>query len=632
MQRSALRLAGTIGTIAVAGGSMVLLGWLFDLRVLTRPVAVAASMKPNTAVAIVLAGVSLRLLVNGTHTWLAAAIGFCLSLLGLATLGQDVSGWDLGIDQLLFADTNPASTSAPGRMAPATAFCFIALGLALSTAARRAPVWLTQAPAVAVMLVAAAASVGHTYGVNALYGIGPYTTMAVHTAPLLFVVALGVLCSQPDRGVMAPAFSAEMEGTMTRRFLLAGTAVPLILGFVVLTGERAGVYGAEFSAALMAIGTIIVLSIVIWANAGSLERLRTGSAAALRTANETLEYQVARQTKTLAQREKEFRLVVEEAHESFVAMDARGRIVEVNGRTEDMFGWPRADLIGHMVSERLIPARHREAHHQGLRRFAESGEGPVLDREIEIEAVRHDGREFPVALTISAVWLDDEWRFNAFIRDLTETRAAAQQLENTVRDREALLVEVHHRVKDNLQVISSFLRLQSRAIQDSAVIDALRQNEERVKSMALLHEHAYSPDHPGRVDFGQHLRRLAAALLQTYTANDGRITITSEVDLPLLEVDKAVPLNLLVNELMASALTRACADGRTGRISVQISRRSEMAVLSFKDDGIGFAGLQGRPAGSTGLEIIEGLSQQLGGRGHFRQDGGTEFTLEFRPA
>ncbi|MBI4886054.1 MAG: PAS domain S-box protein [Acidobacteria bacterium] len=425
-QQAALRFAKVAGTMAVAGGSMVLVGWLFDVRALTRPFAVAANMKANTAVGMTLAGISLRVLVGGARTRVAALVGLGLALLGLVTLSQDVTGWDLGIDQLLFTDTDPVSAFPPGRMAPATAFCFVALGLALAAAANRARVSLTQAPAIAVLLVSGAAIVGHAYDVNALYGIGPYGPIALHTAPLLLLLALGVLCSRPDRGVMSPIVSAEMEGAMTRRFLVTGAAFPLLLGWVVLAGDRAGMYRTEFSIALMVLGTVIVSAIVIWANAGSLERLRKEADSALRKANETLEYQVARQTKELASREKAFRLIVEEAHEGFMAVDSRGRIIEVNRRTEDMFGWPRADLIGHLVGDRLVPARYREAYQEGLRRFAESGEDLVFDREIEVEALHRDGHELPVALAISAVWFDNQWRFNAFIRDLSEVRTAAR--------------------------------------------------------------------------------------------------------------------------------------------------------------------------------------------------------------
>lgn len=631
LHQRALRVARAAGTIAVVAGSAVLLGWLLDVPILTRPLDVAASMKANTATAILLSGIALRALLDDRYTRIATVIGLCISVLGLATLGQYVFGWNLGIDQFLFADTDLVATSAPGRMAPATAFCLIALGLALTSTASHAPAWLTQTPALAVVLVSAAASIGYLYDINALYGIGVYTAMAVHTASLLLLLALGILCSRPARGLMAPIISPEIEGTMTRQFLLAGAAVPLALGWLVLTGEGTGLYRVEFSVGLMVMGTMGVLSVVIWAGAGSLQRLRTESESKLRAANDTLEYQVARQTKELARREKEFRLVVEEAHDGFLAMDSKGRILEINGRTEDMFGWPRSELVGRDAGETIIPPRYREAYRQWLKTLSGVG-GPVLDEEVRARALHRDGHELPVALAISAVWFDDEWRFNAFIRDLTQAKAAEQQLKNAVSAKEALLKEVHHRVKNNLQVISSFLRLQARATRDPAAADALRQSEERVLSMALLHENLYRADDVGRVDFAQYLSRLATELLRTYAGENGRITMATASNLPDLEIDRAVPLGLLVNELVTNALKHAFAGDRKGRVSVDVSRQSGVAILTVKDDGVGFQGRRDDPAQSIGLEIIDALSRQLGGVGRFRQDAGTEFTLEFPAA
>jgi len=629
LHRRAVRFATAAGTFGALGAGVVLLGWVFDIAVLKQPLPAAASMKPNTALALLLTGVSLRLFASGRHARVTAALGLGVSLLGLVTLGQDLLGRNLGIDQLLFADTDAAGTSAPGRMAPATALCLMALGMALATGANQAPAWLTQAPSIVAMLVSAAAALGYAYDINALYGAGPYTTMAVHTASILLLLSLGVLCARPALGIMAPAFSSEMEGSMTRRFLLAGFLVPVLLGWFLLQAQRAGLHRPEFSVALMALLTVILLSIVIWRNAGTLGRLRTASESALRSANEGLEYEVARQTKELARREREFRLVVEEAHEGFVAMDSTGRIVELNSRTESMFGWSRDDIMGRHVSDVLIPPRYREAHRLGLRGFVAGGEGTVLDREIEIEALHRDGHEFPVMLTISAVWFDDQWRFNAFIRDLTQPKAAEELLMDALSEKETLLTEVHHRVKNNLQVISSFLRLQSRATKDSAAVDALRQSEDRVLSMALLHENLYRRGNPGRVDFDRYVRALVIELLRTYKSEHDDPAVTVDVDFSGLDIEKAVPLGLLLNELITNALKHAFVDGRTGHISVELSRNGGSGMLRVRDDGVGFRVPAAEPPASVGLQIIGALSRQLGGRGQFRSDGGTEFTLEF---
>ncbi len=428
---------------------------------------------------------------------------------------------------------------------------------------------------------------------------------------------------------MRPIFSLEVEGVMTRRFLLAEPLVPVGVAWLLLEGQRAGLYRAEFGFALMALLTMTLLSLVSWRGAGTLEQLRRESESALRAANEGLELQVSRQTKEIARREREFRLVVEEAVDGFVAMTSAGRIVEFNGRAEQMFGWSRDEAIGQFVSELLIPARYRDAHPQGLLGFVSGGPSSVLDREVEIEGLHRDGHEFPVMLTISSVWFDNEWRFNTFIRDLTQAKAAEQLLMDALSDKEMLLTEVHHRVKNNLQVISSFLRLQSRALSDSPASDALQQSEKRVLSMALLHEHLYRTPNLGHVDFGDYVRALAADLLETYGHTGDPPAIAIDVNLPGLKVETAVPLGLLLNEAITNALKHAFADGRQGHISVHLSRDRAKGMLRVTDDGVGFPASVAESPSTVGLQIIQSLIRQLGGRARFETGGGTRLILEF---
>ena len=610
------------------GGIAVLLGWMFDIPSLTQPIPTVASMKVNTAIGLALAGLCLRLRVAGIHPYAAVILGCFVVLLGVITLSQDVFGYSAGIDELLARDPGAVSTFSPGRMSPTTAFCFALLGTALMTTTRDAPAWLSQGPAITAMFVAGAAVVGYLYDFRALYGVGIYTTMAVHTSILLLALSIGVVCARPAAGVMRVIVSPEIEGVMTRRFLLVGVTTPVLLGAVLLSLTRFGV-GSEFTVALMAIGTMIGLSFVVLRNGHSLGDLRRRSEADLRGANENLKQEVARQTGEIARREKEYRLVVEEANDAFVAMDAHGHIIDVNGRTEDMFGWTREQLVGQLVSDRLMPSRHRDAHIAALQQFRQGGAVPLMGRELQSEGLRHDGHEFPVSVSISSVWLDEKWRFNAFMRDLTKPQAAARELKEALLEKEALLREVHHRVKNNLQVISSLLRLQSRALLDPGAIRALRESEERVVSMAMLHEHLHGPAHLGRVDFGDYLRVLTAELLRAYEGTDGRITITTDVTLPELNLDQAIPLALIINELLTNALKHAFTDRDSGRIDLHISHESERAILRVKDDGRGFRPEGWGSRGSIGLEIVEALSRQVGGTFSMGDNGGTEFSLVF---
>ncbi len=112
------------------------------------------------------------------------------------------------------------------------------------------------------------------------------------------------------------------------------------------------------------------------------------------------------------------RLITEKALFAFVAIDANGRICDWNEEAERVFGWPRSRVFGLLLSDVIVPERHREAHVRGIRHFLKTGEGPLMNRRIQVEALRSDGREVSIEMAISAVELNQSWRFNAFIREV----------------------------------------------------------------------------------------------------------------------------------------------------------------------------------------------------------------------
>ncbi len=158
LHHRAVRFARTAGALGALGGASGLLGWIADIGSLKQPLPTVASMKANTALALLLAGLSLWLVASGRKPRLATAVGLFVSAFALITLSQYLLGLDFGIDQLLFLDTDTAATSSPGRMAPATAFSLTALGIALAATANQSPAWLTQLPALAALLTAAVAA------------------------------------------------------------------------------------------------------------------------------------------------------------------------------------------------------------------------------------------------------------------------------------------------------------------------------------------------------------------------------------------------------------------------------------------------------------------------------------------
>jgi PAS domain S-box-containing protein len=216
--------------------------------------------------------------------------------------------------------------------------------------------------------------------------------------------------------------------------------------------------------------------------------------------------------------------------------------------------------------------------------------------------------------------------------DITERKQAEEQIRASLQEKEVLLKEIHHRVKNNLQVVSSLLSLQSKEVQDAASLEVLRESQNRVKSMALIHEKLYQSQDLSQVNFADYVRDLTTHLFRTYRANAGVVTLRVIVsDEVRLGVDTAIPCGLIVNELVSNALKHAFPGGRAGEVRVELDRdeRNEL-VLAVSDNGVSFpADMDFRTTGSLGLKLVATLVDQLKGSIQLDRSKGTTFKITF---
>jgi len=297
------------GSFTVALGLTVLVGWFFEVPLLKGVFSGLVTMKANTAVGFTLTGVALLLLRQERTSIGRRRVGqVCagvIVLVGLLTLSQYVVGWELGIDQLLFAEeVGTIGTSSPGRMSPITALNFALLGAALvlldtETRRGRRP---AQLLVVVVVLCTMPALTGYLYGTLTLTGFAASTKMAVHTAVGFLVVSVGALLARPRRGLMAIVTYESVGGFMARRLIPPALVVPIVLGWLRLAGEWAGFYDAEFGVSLTVMAMIAVFSTLVWFNSVSLHRMdlvRRKSEEEVIRAHDMLEVRVAERTADL---------------------------------------------------------------------------------------------------------------------------------------------------------------------------------------------------------------------------------------------------------------------------------------------------------------------------------------------
>lgn len=225
-------------------------------------------------------------------------------------------------------------------------------------------------------------------------------------------------------------------------------------------------------------------------------------------------------------------------------------------------------------------------------------------------------------LALAAITNESLRHENKLLRSMEQK---AKELSATLDDKDVLFQEVHHRVKNNLQVISSLLTMQLLHLKDEAARDALKDALDRIASMGLVHQTLYEHNLAANVDLGTYFGRLAEALVSGYAARKGSVTVQVNAS-GTLELERAVPLGMLANEALANALKHAFPDGRTGTIAITLTKDDTQWHFTVRDDGIG---MPERAQGGIGLTLIKALARQLNGKSAVSRDGGTVVIVTF---
>lgn len=326
------------------------------------------------------------------------------------------------------------------------------------------------------------------------------------------------------------------------------------------------------------------------------------------------------------------RLVVESSPNAVVVVDGRGRIDFVNAQAERLFGWPANELLGQMV-EVLVPPQSRAGHPALRAGFKAAPQWRRMGERQDLKAVRKDGTQFPVEIGLTPIDTADGPMVMAAVADISERLAAQQRIEAALHEKTVLLNEVHHRVKNNLQVVSSLLSLQAGRTRHSEVRDALAESQNRVQAMALIHQLLYEGKGFAVVDLGHYLRGLIRLVQDTYREDNRRVELQLNVAQEVvLDLQRAVPCGLLVNELISNAYKHAFPGDRRGRITIDLTLEEDgQAVLKVSDDGVGIApGRDALDAPTLGLQLVRMLASQINGRLAVEAGAqGTSFELRF---
>jgi PAS domain S-box-containing protein len=332
----------------------------------------------------------------------------------------------------------------------------------------------------------------------------------------------------------------------------------------------------------------------------------------------------------LADSEEKFREIFELAAVGIANAALDGRFTRVNQQFGEIVGYTTDEL--HDLSFREIT--HPDDLEASLENFSGLLDGEANRFSIEERYIRKDASIIWVNLTVSLA-RDESGRpryFIAVITDISRRKSAERTVKDSLREKEVLLREIHHRVKNNMQVISSLLNLQSRSIEDRRLRKMFRETQSRVRAMALIHEVLYGSDDLSKIDLDDYVSKLANNLFRMYGADPTRIGLEIAAKGITLAIDDTVPCGLVISELLSNSLKYAFPEDRCGEITIRAAMTDDdQIMLTVSDDGVGIPDdVKIRNSDSMGMGLVTDLVEnQLGGNLDLDRRDGTVFTITF---
>ncbi|BAY16224.1 signal transduction histidine kinase [Anabaenopsis circularis NIES-21] len=355
--------------------------------------------------------------------------------------------------------------------------------------------------------------------------------------------------------------------------------------------------------------------------------------AELKRINESLEAEIAKRRqieKALRDSEERFRTAFHQAAVGIAHVGLDGRWLLVNQRLCDIVGYTAEELESRTFQE----ITHPDDLTTSLKYVDEILIGNIQTYTIEKRYFCKDGSVVWINLTVSLTHniAGEPNYFIAVIEDISDRKHSQAQIQASLLEKEVLLKEIYHRVKNNLQVISSLLNLQSEYIKDKQDLVIFQQSQQRIASMALVHEKMYQSPDLARIDFGEYIQDLVTSLFSSYEVYEGAISLRFNVDCQvLLGLDLAIPCGLIIHELVSNSLKYGFPNGGDGEIFIGISEKVEQQfTITVSDNGVGLPpNFNFKNTASLGWQLVDALTQQIAGNINIKINPGVEFQITF---
>ncbi len=408
--------------------------------------------------------------------------------------------------------------------------------------------------------------------------------------------------------------------------LILGTFIAAEFFTFVLNSIQSFIWWKFWSFELILIGTIDALFIVsILAPLVITLTSQTAKYAEYRRKAE----EEAKTQAELSEGEKKFRLYLENSVDVITVVDANGYVIYESPSSKKNFGYEPADLIGRSAFEFIHPDDIKTV----LDLFTRAVKKPFSENSIELRFLKKNGDWASVRVSGKNMITDPIIKgivLNVF--DITERIQIETQLKKSIAEKNTLMKEIHHRVKNNFMTVSSLLFLQSELVNEPKVTEIFLECQNRIRSMALIHEKLYQSETISEIDVYSYVQRLVSYIQSSYITGSTQVLINLEIDQSIkLEPEKAISMGLILNELLSNIFKYAFQGRESGTVWIGLLKNADKYFLIVKDNGIGLPEeFNISTSNSLGFKLVEMMTAQMNGKLSISGKNGSEFKIEFQ--
>jgi PAS domain S-box-containing protein len=319
--------------------------------------------------------------------------------------------------------------------------------------------------------------------------------------------------------------------------------------------------------------------------------------------------------------------IVEHSEDAIYTFTTEGEITSWNPAAEKMFGYTSSEILHKHITV-IYPESNKEEYHKIIQRIFQTGS---ID-QYRTKNLTKGSRIIDVSASYSLLEKDENnsGSLVAIVRDITKQVAFEEKLSKSLREKELLLKEIHHRVKNNLQIISSLLNLQKTKITNVDVLEALKSSQNRIRAMALVHEKLYLSDNDAKINLREYITELTRFLYLSYPLQEKYIKLNQHIEEILVDIDLAIDVGLVLNELITNSLKYAFNDVDQGEIKLSVIGNNNEFEIKFADNGKGVPDEFLEFENSLGLTLVQSLVEQNNGTIDVSNHNGTKFLIKIR--